>query len=137
MSPYSVEGYKLRALIESFFDIPTTDEQKDEIYNLVEEIISAIGNINDEESQYLIREKEVGDIKNYFISVTEKNVDNSLLKMYREYILQRYQSQLPLATTSFAKAATLFTIVTKLSQDKKISLGELFKKVHNITEKMQ
>jgi len=137
VSPHSLIGFKTRALVESFFN-PLDDKGNEELDKLVNDLLRAIDIENNDNSvKELFYTKDVGDIKNYFIAVTEKSVDENMLKMYQEYLLQRKKKDLPVSIISFAKVMTLYTIINKLSQDKKYSLTELLDIVNRITESEQ
>jgi len=131
LSPYSQAGYKIRGLLESFFDVNDSNSLN-EVERFTSELLSDLDEKQVQERLPIIYTQEIGGIKNYFLATVEQNVSDSLLKMYREYMLQQKSKDMPLSSISFAKATALFTIVSKLSQDKKYSLGDLIRLVKRV-----
>jgi len=132
INPHSLAGQKITALIESVVGVTTDDDIVKDVENLVNEVLSK-ANLTSEQKQK-IEDADVTELRVYFVDLVSKNVDDKMLKQYQEFMQQQTNSQYQLKNISFAKFATLMTILAAFIKDDKATLADLVPVVRRIVE---
>jgi len=122
INPHTITGQKISALIESVAGVSTNESIVNDINELISNVLSKTELSN--EKKNIIDNSDATQLRVYFVNTASENIDNAMLDQYQEYVMQQSTDRMQLKNISFAKFATLMTILSAFIKDKQ-SIAEI------------